>query len=90
MQDGERYLAGTAKAAVARLAPATAAEIGAADGGTVTVTAGRGAVSLPLEIVPDLPARVVWLPGNSAGCSVYRDLGAGAGTLVKISAGGAS
>jgi NADH-quinone oxidoreductase subunit G len=90
MQDGERYLAGTAKAAVARLAPATAAEIGVADGGTVTVTTERGAVTLPLEIVGDLPARVVWLPGHSAGCSVHRDLGAGAGTLVKISAGGAS
>jgi len=90
MQDGEPYLAGTAKAAVARLAPATAAEIGVAEGGTVTVAAGRGEVTLPLEITPDLPARVVWVPVNSAGCALYRDLGVDAGSLVTISAGGAS
>jgi NADH-quinone oxidoreductase subunit G len=88
MQDGEPYLAGTAKPAVARLSPATAGEIGAA--GTVTVTAGRGAVTLPLEITPDLPDRVVWLPGHSAGCSLYRDLGVPAGSVVEISTGGAS
>ncbi|MBO2451445.1 NADH-quinone oxidoreductase subunit G [Actinomadura barringtoniae] len=85
MQDGEPYLAGTAKPAVARLSPATATEIGA--DGVVTVTAGRGEVTLPLEITPDLPDRVVWLPTNSAGCALYRDLGVGAGGVVKISTG---
>ncbi|MFB4313711.1 NADH-quinone oxidoreductase subunit G [Actinomadura sp. 21ATH] len=105
MQDGEPYLAGTAKPAVARLSPATAREIGAVgtaagDAGTaatvtagtvtVTVSTARGAVTLPLEITPDLPDRVVWLPGDSAGCSLYRDLGATAGSVVKISTGGAS
>ncbi|MFI0352440.1 NADH-quinone oxidoreductase subunit G [Actinomadura sp. 9N407] len=110
MQDGEPYLAGTAKPVVARLSPATAAEIGAigtysgstgaGDEGTaatvtagtvtVTVSAGRGEVTLPLEITPDLPDRVVWLPGDSAGCALYRDLGVTAGSVVKISTGGAS
>ena len=37
MQDGEPNLAGTARAAVARMSAATAAEAGAADGGKVTV-----------------------------------------------------
>ncbi|RFS83369.1 NADH-quinone oxidoreductase subunit G [Actinomadura spongiicola] len=82
LQDGEPFLAGTAKAAVARLSPATAAEIGATD--TVTVSGARGEVTLPLEITADLPDRVVWLPTNSAGCAVHRDLGAVAGGVVRI------
>ncbi|MFA1542324.1 NADH-quinone oxidoreductase subunit G [Actinomadura monticuli] len=85
LQDGEPFLAGTAKPAAARLSPATAAEIGATD--AVTVSAARGEVTLPLEITPDLPDRVVWLPTNSAGCALYRDLGAAAGGVVKIASG---
>ncbi|MFD0905353.1 molybdopterin-dependent oxidoreductase, partial [Actinomadura sediminis] len=91
MQDGEPFLAGTAKGAVARLSPATAEEIGArpVDGvGSVTVSTGRGSVTLPLEITADLPDRVVWLPTNSAGCALHRDLGAVAGSVVQINAGG--
>ncbi|MEU9837639.1 NADH-quinone oxidoreductase subunit G [Actinomadura sp. NPDC048032] len=82
LQDGEPFLAGTAKPAAARLSPATAAEIGAT--GAVTVSGPRGEVTLPLEITPDLPDRVVWLPTNSAGCALHRDLGAAAGGVVKI------
>ncbi|MFB4298125.1 NADH-quinone oxidoreductase subunit G [Actinomadura sp. NTSP31] len=85
LQDGEPFLAGTAKAAVARLSPATAAEIGAT--GAVTVSGPRGEATLPLEVTADLPDRVVWLPTNSAGCALYRDLGAAAGGVVKISSG---
>ncbi|MQY06047.1 NADH-quinone oxidoreductase subunit G [Actinomadura macrotermitis] len=84
LQDGEPYLAGTAKPALARLSPATAAEIGATD--AVTVTGPRGAVTLPLEITPDLTDRTVWLPANSAGAALYRDLGATAASIVEISA----
>ncbi|MEV4004936.1 NADH-quinone oxidoreductase subunit G [Actinomadura sp. NPDC049753] len=82
LQDGEPFLAGTAKPAAARLSPATAAEIGAT--GAVTVSGPRGEVTLPLEITSDLPDRVVWLPTNSAGCALHRDLGAAAGGVVKI------
>lgn len=85
MQDGEPYLAGTAKPAAARLSPATAAEIGAT--GAVTVSAGRGEVTLPLEVTADLPDRVVWLPANSAGCALNRDLGVAPGGVVKIAGG---
>ncbi|HEY8482668.1 MAG TPA: NADH-quinone oxidoreductase subunit G, partial [Spirillospora sp.] len=88
LQDGEPFLAGTAKAAVARLSPATAAEIGATE--AVTVSTRRGEVTLPLEVTADLPDRVVWLPANSPGCSVYRDLGAGAGDVVAIKAASAA
>ncbi|MFC4052935.1 NADH-quinone oxidoreductase subunit G [Actinomadura syzygii] len=85
MQDGEPFLAGTAKGALARLSPATAAELGATD--AVTVTGPRGAVTLPLLVTGDLPDRVVWLPANSAGLAVHRDLGAAAGSVVKVAAG---
>ncbi|BBY28831.1 NADH-quinone oxidoreductase subunit G [Mycolicibacterium sediminis] len=58
LQDGEPHLAGTARPVVARLSPATAAGIGAADGDLVTVGT---AVALPLAIT-DMPDGVVWAP----------------------------
>ncbi len=87
MQDGEPYLAGTAKQACARLAPATAAEIGVGDGDPVVVRTDRGSVTVPAAFTPDLPERVVWLPTNSQGCAVRADLGARAGQVVTISPG---
>ena len=84
LQAGEPYLAGTAKTAVARLSAATAQEIGA--DGKVTVATAHGEITLPLEIT-DLPDRVVWLPANSPGSAVYRDLGLQAGGVVKIQNG---
>jgi NADH-quinone oxidoreductase subunit G len=86
MQDGEPNLAGTARAAVARMSAATAAEAGTADGGKVTVATGHGAVTVPVEIA-DMPDRVVWLPTNSAGSSVRSALRAGHGAVVSISSG---
>ncbi|GLX96228.1 MULTISPECIES: NADH-quinone oxidoreductase subunit G [Herbidospora] len=77
LQDGEPFLAGTARDAVALLSPATAAEIGAVDKVTVN------GVTLPLRIA-DLPDRVVWVPANSGGVSVTRDLRAEAGDVVTI------
>jgi NADH-quinone oxidoreductase subunit G len=86
LQDGEPYLAGTARKPVARLSPDTAAEIGAAEGDTVTVSTPRGSISLPLSIT-DMPDRVVWLPLNSPGSAVQRDLGVTVGTIVRIGVG---
>ncbi|MFB4289075.1 NADH-quinone oxidoreductase subunit G [Nonomuraea sp. ATR24] len=84
LQDGEPYLAGTARAAEALLSESTAAEIGVADGDKVVVGGpGPNAVTLPVRIA-DLPDRVVWVPSNSGGCSVTRDLGAVAGDIVTI------
>jgi NADH-quinone oxidoreductase subunit G len=85
MQDGEPNLAGTARAAVARMSAATATEAGVGDGGKVTVATERGAITVPAEIA-DMPDRVVWLPTNSAGCAVRAGLGAGHGSLVTLSA----
>jgi NADH-quinone oxidoreductase subunit G len=83
LQDGEPNLAGTAHAAVARMSAATAAEAGTADGAKVTVATGHGSITLPVEIA-EMPDRVVWLPTNSAGCRVRRDLTAGHGSVVSV------
>ena len=87
LQDGEPYLAGTARPAVARLSASTAAGVGARDGEPLTVSTGRGSVTLPLEVT-DMPDRVVWLPLNSPGSAVHRQLGVTVGTVVSIKAGG--
>ncbi|WP_067969848.1 NADH-quinone oxidoreductase subunit G [Nocardiopsis trehalosi] len=83
MEDGEPYLAGTARPALARVSAATAAEIGLADGGRLRVTGDGGSVSVP-AVVADMPDRVVWLPANARDCDVRRDLGARAGAVVAL------
>ena len=83
LQDGEPYLAGTARAPVARLSATTAAEIGVAEGESVTVATKRGEITLPLEIT-DMDDRVVWLPLNSPGSAVHQQLGVTAGAVVSI------
>jgi NADH-quinone oxidoreductase subunit G len=83
LQDGEPYLAGTARPSVARLSQATATEIGAADGDLVAVSTERGVIDLPL-IVTEMPDRVVWLPTNSVGSGVHQQLGVTSGAVVSI------
>ncbi|MDX6395920.1 MAG: NADH-quinone oxidoreductase subunit [Streptosporangiaceae bacterium] len=83
MQDGEPFLAGTARAVVARMSPATAAEVGAIDGGRVTVATDHGSVTAAVQTTA-MPDRVVWLPTHSLGCEVRSGLGAGHGTLVTL------
>jgi NADH-quinone oxidoreductase subunit G len=84
-QDGEPYLAGTAHRAIARVSPATAAELGVGNGVLVTVGTERGSVTVPVMIT-EMPDRVVWLPTNSARCAVRESLGADAGAVVSIGA----
>ena len=50
------------------------------------MSTSRGRVTLPL-VCADLPDRVVWLPTNSPGSAVRRDLGVDAGAVVTITAG---
>ena len=83
MQDGEPFLAGTARAVVARMSPATAAEVGTIDGGRVTVATDHGSVTAAVQTTA-MPDRVVWLPTHSLGCEVRSELGAGYGTLVTL------
>jgi NADH-quinone oxidoreductase subunit G len=83
MQDGEPHLAGTARPTLAKMSAATAAEAGVLAGAKVSVATRRGAIEVPVEITA-MPDRVVWLPANSAGCHVRRDIGAGHGSLVTV------
>jgi NADH-quinone oxidoreductase subunit G len=83
LQDGEPHLAGTARPPVARLSAQTAAEIDCVEGDLVTVTTERGAIELPVAIT-DMDHRVVWLPLNSPGSAVHRQLGVQAGAVVSI------
>lgn len=89
LQDGEPYLAGTAKRPLARVSAATAAAAGLADGGEVEVSTERGSLALPVQVT-DMPDHVVWLPTNARGCAVRDVLGAGAGTVVRLAAGRAA
>ena len=84
LQDGEPFLAGTAKAARARVSAATAEGFGLADGDVVRVATGARAVTAPVEVVEDMVDHVVWLPTNSEGSAVRATLGAGAGALVTL------
>ncbi len=83
MQDGEPYLAGTARPPAAVMSAATAAEAGTAAGRKVTVTTRQGSVTLPVQTA-DMPDRLVWVPAHSRGCEVRRSLGARQGSLVSL------
>jgi NADH-quinone oxidoreductase subunit G len=89
LQDGEKYLAGTARRPAVRLSRSTATEIGATEGMPVTVATDAGSVTLPLEI-DELPDRVIWLPTNSPGSHVRATLSADTGAIVTVSADGAA
>jgi NADH-quinone oxidoreductase subunit G len=88
LQDGEPFLAGTARSAVARVSAATAEALGVVDGAPVTVATDRGAVTAPV-LVTEMPDGVVWLPTNAPGVPVRRALAAGPGSVVRLSAGSA-
>ena len=83
MQDGEPYLAGTARPVLARVSPVTAAAAGVNDGDKVIVATAAGSVTIPLEVTP-MADGVVWLPANSPGSAVRADLGAGHGSSVTL------
>jgi NADH-quinone oxidoreductase subunit G len=83
MQDGEPSLAGTARPAVARMSPATAAQAGVADGDKVTVATDRGSVTVPVQVVP-MSDDVVWLPAAGLPQAAWVP-----GTGAAVAAGGA-
>jgi NADH-quinone oxidoreductase subunit G len=68
---------------VVRLSAATAEGLGVTNGDSVTVSTARGTIALPLTIT-EMPDQVVWLPLNSPGSAVHRQLGVTAGAVVKI------
>ncbi|HEX8003730.1 MAG TPA: NADH-quinone oxidoreductase subunit G [Mycobacteriales bacterium] len=83
LQDGEPYLAGTARAPHAFVSATTAKDLGVEPGSRVTVSTDRGSVTLPLAVA-EMPDRVVFLPTNSPGSHVRRDLAPGSGAVVTV------
>ena len=83
MQDGDEYLKATGKPTVALVSAETLVRLGVAGGTRVTMRTARGSAGFPVEVA-DLPDGVVWAPANSGGVSLLRDLGAGAGAVVRL------
>ncbi|BDH56088.1 hypothetical protein MTP03_10270 [Tsukamurella sp. PLM1] len=69
------------------MSAATAEEIRVADGGLASVTTAHGTITLPVAIT-DMPDRVVWVPRNSPGSTVFETLRARVGDVVGIAAWG--
>ncbi|MCB0908655.1 MAG: molybdopterin-dependent oxidoreductase, partial [Nocardioidaceae bacterium] len=74
LQDGADALRATARRPVAVIGPDVYDSLGLEDGGEITVTGDRGAVTLPARRAEDLAAGVVWVPANSFGNGVLADL----------------
>jgi NADH-quinone oxidoreductase subunit G len=87
MLDGEPYLRATARPATIRLPAATIRRLGVVEGEPVTLRTEAGAVTLPAETA-DLPDGVAWAPQHSGAVPLRVALGAGAGSLVSVTAGG--
>ncbi|KRE35932.1 NADH-quinone oxidoreductase subunit G [Janibacter sp. Soil728] len=88
MQEGEPFLAGTAKAPRAHVSPATALAFGLAEGDLVTVLGDDVRVTVPV-VIQDMVDHVVWLPTNSSSCDL-RSLAGRAGAIVSVTKGGAA
>jgi len=82
-QEGEAFLAGTAKRPVARLSATTAEAIGVADGELLAVSSEHGTITLPV-LITEMVDHVVWVPGNSPGSQVRATLRQGAGSVVGV------
>jgi NADH-quinone oxidoreductase subunit G len=67
MLDGEPFLAGTARSAVARMSAATATQAGVTDGDKVTIDTGQASVTLPVQVTTMVDG-AVWVP-TGAGIS---------------------
>jgi NADH-quinone oxidoreductase subunit G len=85
-QDGDEYLAGTAKPARAIMSAATAGEHGLSRGDDITISTDAGSLTLPIEL-GNLPDRVVWVPTNARDCAVRATLHAVNGSIVTLSGG---
>jgi NADH-quinone oxidoreductase subunit G len=86
LQEGDPYLAATARTPVARLSPGAMRSLGLTDGDEVVLRTDAGAVALPAQ-ASDLPDGVVWAPQNSAGLPLLRLLNAGEGDVVRLEKG---
>jgi NADH-quinone oxidoreductase subunit G len=79
---GEPHLLATGRKPLLRLGPATAAAAGITDAATIGTE--RGSITLPVEIVDDMPVGVVWAPGRAPRHGLAENLAAVAGDLVTL------
>ena len=84
LQDGEPFLAATAKAPVVRVGADIAASLSLGAGESLTVSTSTGSVTLP-AVVGGVADGVVWLPECSPGSTVHQTLGAHHGSVVGVS-----
>ena len=84
LQEGEPYLAATARVALIRVSPQTATALGLSDGMMATVECAGVTASAPLIVTEGMVDGVVWMPANSEGSS----LNLPSGFVVNVSAGG--
>ena len=88
MLDGDEYLKATGRRPVALVSANTLSALGVEIGARVALGTNRGSVELPVAVA-DLPDGVVWAPASSRGVSLLRDLGATAGSVVRLEGGAA-
>lgn len=88
LQDGEPFLAGTARASVVRMSASTAQGAGVAEGDLVRLSTKAGALTLPVAVTV-MPDHVVWVPTNSTDSQVRRTLDVDAGAPVALTKAGA-
>jgi NADH-quinone oxidoreductase subunit G len=86
--DGEPHLLASARRPVARMSARTAAA--AQIDGSVMVSNDRGALTFPVEIVPEMVDGVVWVPTRAPEHGVYEALAATAGDQLHIAPGSLS
>ena len=83
LQEGEENLAGTARPVEAVISAARAARLGVTTGDAITISTGRGSITLPARI-GEIEESAIWLPRNSAGSQCIANLGAASGLVVKV------
>jgi NADH-quinone oxidoreductase subunit G len=86
-QDGEEFMAATARASFARVSPALAGQLGLADGDELSIDCNAGWYTLPVAITPGMAEGTVWVPTNSPGTPLG-ELGVVFGDDVALSVGG--
>ena len=84
LQDGEAFLAATARRPVARIGADLARRLDLTGGQGLTVSTPTGSITLP-AIIGEVADGAVWLPECSAGSTVRQTLGAGHGSAVRLS-----
>jgi NADH-quinone oxidoreductase subunit G len=81
--NGEPHLLATGRRSVAVLSAADLTRLSVEEGDLVKLFTDAGSVTVPVR-VGDIADGVVWLPGNSDGVNLSRDLRAHTGTAVRV------